>query len=138
MQKTGPSSVSNVPSCWAVDARADEVRRDEVGRELDAGERSAEHSRGRLDRQGLGETGHAFDEQVALRQQADEHTLEHRVLPGDDPADLEERLLELFLRVLGRQRGVFDVLGHGGVPFSIGSRSSYESTRAWRFGVNGG
>ena len=118
------------PLLRAIDARADQVRRDEVGCELHTGERSAEHSRGRLDRQGLGETGHAFDEQVALRQQAHEHALEHRILPGDDPADLEQRLLELFLRVLGRQLGVFGSVGHDGVPFSIGSSGSYESMRA--------
>ena len=42
----------------------------------------------------LARPGHALDQQVALRQEADEHALEHRVLAGDDPPDLEERLLE--------------------------------------------
>ena len=60
-----------------------------------------EHARRRLDRQRLREPGHALDQQVALGQQADEHALEHLVLPGDDPADLEERLLEA-LADLGR------------------------------------
>jgi hypothetical protein len=31
---------------------------------------------------------------VPLREQADENALEHCVLPGDDTADLEQRLLE--------------------------------------------
>ena len=97
---------------------------------------AAEHSRGRLDRQRLGETGHALDEQVALREQADEHALEHRVLPGDDPADLEERLLELFLRVLGRQLGVFVGVGHGGVPFYRLERLIRKHACSW-IGVNG-
>ena len=38
--------------------------------------------------------GHALDQQVALREQADEHALEHLVLAGDHAPDLEERLLE--------------------------------------------
>ena len=117
------------PLLRAIDARADQVRRDEVGRELDTGERSAEHSRGRLDGQGLGESGHALDEQVALREQAHEHALEHRVLPGDDPADLEERLLELFLRLLRVGLESFARFGHAASLLSR-LRGSYESTHA--------
>ena len=86
-----------LPVAHAVDARSDEVGRDEVGRELDARERPAEDARGRLDRQRLGETRNALDQEVALCEQADEHPLEHRVLPGDDAPDLEQRLLELLL-----------------------------------------
>ena len=59
---------------------------------------------GRLDRQRLREPGHALDQQVPLREQADEHALEHRVLPGDHAPDLEERLLEALLRLLRRGR----------------------------------
>ena len=77
-----------------VDARADEVGRDEVRRELDALEAAAEHLRGRLDRQRLRQAGHALDQEVAAGEQADEHALEHRVLPGDHALDLEEGLLE--------------------------------------------
>ncbi len=84
-----------------VDARADEVGRHEVGRELDARERAAEHAGRRLDRQRLREAGHALDQEVPLREQADEHPLEHLVLAGDDAPDLEERLLEP-LAYLGR------------------------------------
>ena len=101
LQKTGPSSVSNVALVRAVDARADEVGRDEVGRELDARERAAEHVGGRLDRQRLREAGDALDQQVALREQADEHALEHRVLAGDHAPDLEQRLLEALLGLGG-------------------------------------
>src|SRR3712207_8538284 len=45
----------------------------------------------RSDRQRLCETGNALDQQVAAGEQADEHALEHLVLPGDDPPDLEDR-----------------------------------------------
>jgi hypothetical protein len=94
----------------AVDARADQVGGDEVGGELDALEGTAEDVGGRLHRQRLGETGHALDQQMPAGQEADEHTLEHLILPGDDPADLEERLLEPNLRGC-RVRG-FDATRH--------------------------
>ena len=96
----------------AVDARADEIGRDEVGRELNAGERSSEHPGSRLDRQRLRQAGHALDQEMALGEQAHEDSLEHVVLTRDHPPDLEERLLEPILG-LGRR-------GHGQ---SVGSRS---------------
>ena len=50
---------------------------------------------------------------MPLRQQAHEHPLEHRVLPGDDAADLEERLLELLLGLRwGGNGDVVRLLGH--------------------------
>ena len=106
--------MSNDAFARPVDARADEVGGNEVGRELHARERAAEHAGGRLDRQRLGEAGHALDQQVALGEQADEDALEHGVLPGDHPPDLEERLLEALLG-LGR-RGA----GHVGHVVSLG------------------
>ena len=84
------------------DPRADEVARNEVGRELDARERAAEHRGGRLDRERLREARHALDQEVAAREQADEHPLEHRLLAGDHAPDLEERLLELLQQRVGR------------------------------------
>ena len=112
----------------AVDARPDEVRRDEVGRELHPRERPAEDPRGRLDGQRLRKARNALDEEMALREEAHEHALEHRVLPGDDPADLEERLLELLLGLFrGRQRAIH-VLGHTASLLSR-LRGTYESTR---------
>ena len=90
----------------AEDPRADEVARHEVGRELDPRERAAEDGRGRLDRQGLGEAGHALDQEMAAGEKAHEQPLEHLFLPGDDAPDLEERLFEL--------RQVLPLLG--GVP----------------------
>ena len=81
-----------------VPTRSDGTR---SGRELDARERPAEHARRGLDRQRLREAGHALDQEVALREQADEHALEHRVLAGDHAADLEQRLLEPLLGLGG-------------------------------------
>ncbi len=94
MQKTGPSSTSNVPVAGPVDARADEVGRHQVGRELDALEGAAEHARGRADRERLRKTGHALDQEVAAREQAHEHALEHDVLPGDHALHLEQGCLD--------------------------------------------
>ena len=88
-----------------VDACPDEVRRHEVRRELDAGEGASKDAGGRLDRQRLGQARHALDQQVALREETDEDPLEHGVLPGDHPPDLEKRLLEAFLGLGGRGAG---------------------------------
>ncbi len=79
----------------SVDPRSDEVARDEIGRELNALEAAAEHRGRRLDRQRLRETGNALDQQVAARDEADEHAFQHLVLTGDDALDLDERLLQL-------------------------------------------
>ena len=78
----------------AVDAGAHDVGGDEVGRELDAGERAAEHLRQRRDGQGLAEAGDAFEEAVAAGEQADEHPLEDAVLADDDAPELDEHLIE--------------------------------------------
>ena len=119
LQNTGPSSVSNAARVRPVDARADEVGRHEVGRELQALERAAEHVGDGLDGQRLGQARDALEQHVAAGQQRHEHALEHRLLADDDALDLEERGLE---RVVGRRgtgwappggraRGAADPLG---------------------------
>ena len=47
-----------------------------------------------LDRQRLGQAGHALDQEVAAGQEGDDHPLEQAVLADDDPLDLVEDLLE--------------------------------------------
>jgi hypothetical protein len=79
------------------DPRADEVAGHEVGRELDAAERPAENPRRGLDRQRLGEAGHALDQQVPVGQQAHEDALDERVLSRDHALDLVEGLFDLIL-----------------------------------------
>ena len=93
------------------DARADQVRRHEVGRELDALEAPVEDLRGRLDRERLREARHALDQQVPAREQADEHALEHGVLARDHALDLEQGLLEQ-LPLLGQLVGGRRRLAH--------------------------
>ena len=74
---------------------------------------------------------------MALRKEADEHPLEHRVLAGDDAADLEERLLELLLRLLRGRLRLIGVLGHAASLLSR-LRGSYESTRGAGLGKRSG
>ena len=63
--------------------------------------------------------GHALDQEVAAGEQADEHALEHRVLPGDHPPDLEERLLEQLALLLYGGR-----LAHGRSLLAVSCRKS--------------
>ena len=120
-----------------VDAGADEIGGDEVRRELDAGEAAAEHSRGGLDRQRLGETGHALDQQMALAEQADEDALQHLPLARDHAPDLEEGLLETFPRLVGRQDGLLfahvSSLGRCGSPHRMACLPRYAIGRAGGF-----
>ena len=98
------------------DARADKVARDEVGRELDPLERPAQDRRSRLDRQRLRQAGYALDQEVTLREQADEHPLEHLVLPGDHPPDLEERTLQPLADLCRLDLARFHVASLGCLP----------------------
>ena len=76
------------------DPRADDVGGNEVGRELDALELAADRLGERLHGHGLGEPGHALDEEVAARQERDDHPLEQGVLADDHALDLVEHLLQ--------------------------------------------
>jgi hypothetical protein len=100
------------PAVGAVDAGPDEVRRDEVGGELDAAERPAEDFGERLQRQRLGEPRDPLQQDVAAGEQADEQALEHRVLPDDHASDLRQRLAQAGAGLVGeRQRVVRPGLG---------------------------
>ncbi len=113
----------------SIDPCADEIGGHEVRRELNARERAAEDACGRLDRQRLREARDAFDEEMALGKQADEHALEHVVLPRDDPPDLEQGLLQALLRLCRRRRGQVGArLGHI-VSLRRWHRVIYESRR---------
>src|SRR4051812_17211980 len=83
----------------AVDARADEVRRYEVRRELQALEGAAQRVGERLDGQRLGQPRHALEEDVPAGQERHEQPLEHRLLADDHPLDLEHRGLERGVRL---------------------------------------
>ncbi len=72
----------------------DDVGRHEVRRELDPLELDAERAGERLHRQGLGQPGHALDQQMAPGHEGDDHPLEQHVLADDDPLDVVQHLLE--------------------------------------------
>ena len=95
LQNTGPELRLEVALVRAVDARADEVGRHEVRRELHAVEGAAEHRGGGLDRQGLREARHALDQDVPAGEQADEHPFQHLFLARDHAPNLEQRLFQL-------------------------------------------
>ena len=77
-----------------VDPRPDDIGRHQVRRELDAPELDAERLGQGVDRQGLGQAGHPFDQEVAAGQEDDHHPLQQAVLADDDPLHLVEDLLE--------------------------------------------
>src|SRR5690606_9634804 len=108
-----------------VDAGAEDVGGHEVGGELQAGEGTADHFGKGFHRQRLGHAGHAFQQDVPLGQQADQHAFDEPVLADYDPLDLEDGALQQ-LGVLRRCRhlpgrtrvGVLPVAGLGHFPTS--------------------
>ena len=86
--------MSNSSLPCAVDPGADDVGGHQVGGELDAREGAAHDLGERLDGQRLGYAGDAFEQHVALGEQADQHPLDEQILTDDDPLDLEDRALE--------------------------------------------
>ena len=71
-----------------VNQRADEVGRQQIGRELQTLEIRSESRRQRLDGERLGQTGHAFEQNVAVGEQAEQEPLDQILLANDDVSDL--------------------------------------------------
>ena len=69
---------------------AGDVRRHQVGRELDALEAQVENLRDRLDQQRLGEAGHAGDQAVAAAKHRHQHFVDDLVLADDHLAKFGE------------------------------------------------
>ena len=90
----------HLPVALVVQRRADHVRRQQVGGELDAGEVEAEHARERPRDQRLAQAGQVLEEHVAAGQDADQHQLE-----GAAAAD--HGLVELVEDRGGLPRGLF-------------------------------
>mgnify|MGYP003693796461 CR=1 FL=1 len=88
------------------DLGAGDVRRHQVGRELDPLEIEIEDVGERLDQQRLGQAGHAGDQAVAAGEQRDEHLLDDLVLSDDDLAQLGENTLRVPPRLFQRCRRV--------------------------------
>jgi hypothetical protein len=66
---------------------AGHVRRQEVGRELDAAELAFEVLRQRLDRARLGQPGQPLHEDVPVGQHRDQHAVDDRLLADDAGLD---------------------------------------------------
>ena len=79
----------------AVDAGADDVRGQQVRRELDPGERAADDVGQRLGGQRLGQPGDGLEQAVPAGEQTDEQPLEQAALADDHLAQLEEDALDL-------------------------------------------
>ena len=79
----GAFAGGEVAGLGVVDEGSDEVGGEEVGGELDAREVGAEGLGEGLDGQGLGQTGDAFEEQVAVGEEAHEEAFEEGALADD-------------------------------------------------------
>ncbi len=85
-----------------VDPRAHQVGGHQVGGELDALELAADGLGQGFDRHGFGQAGHAFDQDMAARQQGDDQALQQVILPDDDLLHfIEDPFHRLALRSAG-------------------------------------
>ena len=100
------------------DVGAGDVRRHEVGRELDASELEVQDAGDRADEERLGEAGHADQQAVAAGEHRDQHLLDHVVLPDDDLVDLADE------HVAGAAQ-LFDGVGVVGSGFWVGHGPPY-------------
>src|SRR5207302_3328342 len=99
-----------------VDAGADEVSRNEVGRELDPLEVTADRLGDRLDAERLRQARHAFHEEMPSGQERDEDPLEEMVLPDDDLLDLEEEPRHVARKRVGVLHGSLPPTQSTGMP----------------------
>ena len=67
-----------------VDERARDVRRQQIGRELDARERAVRTAGQRIDGQRLRQPGQTFEQHMPACHEADEQSVDERLLADDD------------------------------------------------------
>ncbi len=91
----------------AVDARAGDVGREQVGGELDPGERPTSGFGQCADREGLRQSRRTFQQAVPTGHQRDEESLDHPLLADDHASQLHQRSFETRRLV---------TLGHSGTP----------------------
>ena len=80
----GAGSEFELPLLVPVDIGTDQVGGEQVRGELDTMEVALDGLRQGLDGGGLGQSGQAFDEEMAVAQEADQHTVDKTGL-ADDP-----------------------------------------------------
>ena len=98
--------------------RAGDVRRHQVGRELDAAGVQVHRAAERSDHERLGQAGHADEQAMAAREQGDEHLVQHLALADDDLADFAQHLL---VRAFEPGDDLFGSGGAGGRRSGAGS-----------------
>jgi hypothetical protein len=86
--RIGPPRYSKSPVFWLKDVDAGDVRRQQVGRELDAAEGAAERARQRLGQHRLADARHIFQQHVPVAEERDQQQLDHGVLADDHAVDL--------------------------------------------------
>ena len=91
--KTGPGPESEIADPLVEDRRAGHVRWHQVGRELDAIERAAQHPAQHAHQQRLAQSGHALDQHVALGQERRQDAAHQLPLADEDLVDLAEHAL---------------------------------------------
>ena len=94
LAKIGPRLHRERAARLVEDLRADDVGRQQVGRELDAVERGVDRLGQRAHRERLGQAGHALEQHVTAGEQADQQALDHVLLADDAPRDLLKDALD--------------------------------------------
>src|SRR4029078_7050190 len=120
------------------DPGPDDVRRDQIRRELDAVERPAEDPGQRREEHGLAETRSSLEEHMAVREDCDEESVHHPVLPDDDAAQLMADLGETCGRKVDAHRQAprlplpLPCPGAAGAGIASGPSCPKSSSRSWR------
>ena len=85
--------MKNEPAMLTVKYRvADDIRREQVARELDAPELQTERTGERLGKRRFPHAGHVFDQEMPPGEQADHGELDRRFLADDDIPELANEL----------------------------------------------
>lgn len=102
--ENGAAPGSKGPRLRIVNLRADQVGREQVRGELETGEFNVDGGGQGLDREGLGQTRHTFQQNVPIAEKADDEAFDQVILANNHFADLAEerahkssRLLHLFI-----------------------------------------
>ena len=90
LPKIGPGRKRNSPLVASKTVAPGDVRRQQVGRELDAGEAEVRDLGQRAGGERLGHAGQVVQQHVAVGDQAEQHQLQHVALAHDGPLQLVE------------------------------------------------
>ena len=91
--KNRPQHGAEFTGFLVVHARAHQIGRQQVGRELDSFEAAAHGLRQRVHREGFGQSGDALDEQVALRQDGHQNAFQKSILADHHAFDFIQHTL---------------------------------------------